>query len=60
MSRMTDDIIAFGSGGTLTFFTFMNLESMAMAAVLGLIGGFFGLAGRYLFHALMKGFRDNE
>ena len=60
MSRMTDDIIAFSSGGTLTFFTFMNLESMAMAAVLGLIGGFFGLAGRYLFHALMKGFRDNE
>jgi hypothetical protein len=60
MSNITDDVIAFTSGGTLTFFTFMNFESMAMAALLGLIGGFFGLAGRYLFHALIKGFKDNE
>jgi hypothetical protein len=57
---MTDDIIAFGSGGGLTFLTFMNLESIVMASLLGLVGGFFGLAGRYLFYALMKGFRDNE
>jgi len=60
MSNITDDVIAFTSGGTLTFFTFMNLESMAMAAILGLIGGFFGLAGRYLFHWLVKGFKDDE
>jgi hypothetical protein len=38
----------------------MNLESIVMASVLGLVGGFFGLAGRYLFHWLVKGFGDDE
>lgn len=60
MSSITDDIIAFGSGSGLAFFTFMQLETLAMAALLGLIGGFFGLAGRYLFHALIKGFENND
>jgi len=60
MSNITDDIIAFGSGGSLTFFTFMQMETMLMAGILGLIGGFFGLAGRYLFYWIVKGFEDDD
>lgn len=59
MNRM-DDTIAFIGGSTLSFLTFMRLEDIVMAAVLGLVGGFFGIAGKWLFTQIMKGFDDEH
>lgn len=65
MSKETiDSIIAFGAGDLFTTWMVIMLkvvhdtvplpEQMLMSAVLGFVGGFFGLAGKYLFTAISE------
>lgn len=53
-----DNTIAYISGMVFTFFTTMQLTDIAMAAILGLIGGFFGIIGKemwYVFKGILTG-----
>jgi len=54
MDNNLDDLLAFSSGSMLTFWTFMDLEQLIMAFILGLLGGIGGLLGKYLVYGIIK------
>ena len=49
-----DNKISFISGFSLTTIMTISMNDIVMTAVLGLIGGFFGLAGKEIFYQLRK------
>ena len=51
-----DDKISFFSGSILTFTMAAPLYEMAMALVLGVVGGFAGMMGKQLFYFIKDKF----
>jgi len=49
-----DDRICFSSGYILTAITTINMMGVVQAAIIGLVGGFFGILGKELYHYLKK------
>ena len=49
-----DDRICFSSGYILTAITTINMMGIVQAAIIGLVGGFFGLLGKELYYYLKK------
>ena len=47
-----DDRICFTSGYVLTAITTINMMGIVQAAIIGLVGGFFGLVGKELYYYL--------
>ena len=47
-----DDRICFTSGYVLTTITSINVIGIVQAAIIGLVGGFFGLVGKELYYYL--------
>jgi len=47
-----DDKIAYVSGFTATTIMTISWNDIAMTALLGLVGGFFGILGKQLFYGL--------
>lgn len=50
----TDNILAYVGGFVFTAIMTISLNDILMTSVLGLIGGFFGLAGKELFYQIRK------
>ena len=49
-----DDRICFSSGYILTAITTINMMGVVQAAIIGLVGGFFGLLGKELYYYVKK------
>ena len=49
-----DNKISFFGGFTFTTLMTISMNDIVMTAILGLIGGFFGLAGKELFYQIRK------
>ena len=49
-----DDRICFSSGYILTAITTINMMGVVQAAIIGLVGGFFGLLGKELYYYIKK------
>ena len=47
-----DDRMCFTSGYVLTAITTINMMGIVQAAIIGLVGGFFGLVGKELYYYL--------
>lgn len=55
-----DDRIAYIAGFIFTTASTMNTMGMIQAAAIGLIGGFFGLAGKELFYLVKSKIKRNN
>ena len=55
-----DNKISFISGFTFTAISTVSLMGVAQAAMIGLVGGFFGLLGKELFYYLKDKFNGRK
>jgi len=55
-----DNKISFISGFTFTALSTINIMGIAQAALVGLVGGFFGLLGKELYYYLKSRFNGRK
>jgi len=60
MNNHMDNFIAFGGGSSLTFFTFLSIEELLTAIILGFLGGIGGLLAKWFLHYLVGVFKNDQ